>query len=160
MEGGGMVPNTPPGSTLFFFLLAATISFLMTLANRLFTDPEKLKAWRKEIAEYYQQLREAQKSGDKKQMEKLMKRQQYILQLNAKISWQSTKVTLLFFIPIIIIWSFLGRMTWEPGVAYFPGVGWNLPIPLFGASLFWWYALCSIFFGTLFSHLFGLVSVE
>lgn len=155
-----MLFNTPPGSTLFIFALSAVITFLMTLANRLSTDPEKLKAWRKEISDYYQQLREAQKSGDKKQMEKLMKKQQYILQLNTKISWQSTKVSIMFLIPIIIIWSFLRGVDWGPGVAYFPGVGWDLPIPLFGASLLWWYMFCSFLFSALFSHLFGLISVE
>ncbi|MEM2281008.1 MAG: EMC3/TMCO1 family protein [Candidatus Bathyarchaeia archaeon] len=154
------MPNTPPGSTLFIFALAATIAFLMTLANRLSTDPKKLKAWKREISEYYRQLKEAQKSGDKKQMERLMKKQQYILQLNAKVSWQSIKATLPFFIIIPLIWYFLRGVNWGQGVAYFPGVGWDLPIPLFGASLFWWFALCSFLFNTLFSHLFGLVSVE
>ncbi|MEM2688957.1 MAG: EMC3/TMCO1 family protein [Candidatus Bathyarchaeia archaeon] len=154
-----MLPMTPPGSTLFFLALAVAITFLMNLANRLSADPEKLKAWRKEISDYYRQLREAQKSGDKKQMEKLMKKQQYILQLNAKISWQSTKM-LVFLIPLWIVWLFLGGEYGGREIAYFPGVGWNLPIPLFGASLFWWYMLCSLLFGILFSHLFGLASVE
>ncbi|MBS7647347.1 MAG: EMC3/TMCO1 family protein [Candidatus Bathyarchaeia archaeon] len=155
-----MLPTTPPGSTLFFFLLAASLTFLMTLANRLSTDPEKLKAWRKEISDFYKQWREAQKSGDKKRMEKLMKKQQYILQLNAKISWQSTKVMLIFIVPLWIIWFFLRGIYGEAEIAYFPGVGWHLPIPLFGSSIFWWYTLCYFLFSTLFSHLFGLVSVE
>ncbi|MEM1566379.1 MAG: EMC3/TMCO1 family protein [Candidatus Bathyarchaeia archaeon] len=155
-----MLPVDPPLSTLFIFSLAATVTFLMSLANRLSADPEKLRSWRKEISEYYQQLREAQKSGDKKQIEKLMKRQQYILQLNNKILWQSTKVTLVFIIPLMIAWSFLGGVYRDVNIAYFPGIGWELPIPLFGGSLFWWYMLCSLFFSTLFSHVFGLTSVE
>jgi uncharacterized membrane protein (DUF106 family) len=155
-----MFPTTPPGSTLFFFALAATFTFLMSLANRLLTDPEKLKAWRREISEYYRQLREAQRSGDKKQMEKLMKRRQYILQLNAKISGQPIKVMLIFMIPLWAVWIFLGGIYGAAEIAYFPGIGWRLPIPLFGSSLIWWYTLCSLFFSTLFSHLFGLVSVE
>lgn len=155
-----MLPEGPPGSTLFIFFLAVTVTFFMTLANRLLTDPEKLKAWRKEIAEYYEQFREAQKKGNKKQIDKLMKKQQYILQLNAKISLQSTKVTMLFIIPLMIVWSFLGGIYVKAEIAYFPGVGWNLPIPVFGSSLFWWYMLCSMLFGTLFSHLFGIISAE
>lgn len=155
-----MLPTSPPGSTLFFFSMAAAITFLMNLANRLFTDPEKLKAWRKEISDYYRQLREAQKSGDKKQMEKLMKKQQYIMQLNAKISMQSFKVMLIFIVPLWIVWLFLGGIYSGAQIAFFPGVGWDLPVPLFGSSLFWWYMLCSFLFTTVFSHLFGLVSVE
>ncbi|MEM3783596.1 MAG: EMC3/TMCO1 family protein [Candidatus Bathyarchaeia archaeon] len=157
-----MLPVEIPGSTLFVLLLAATISFLMTLANRLLTDPEKLKAWRKEVAEWYEDFRKAQKSGDKKQMEKVMKKQQYIMQLQAKMSWQSMKVTLLFFIPILIIWQFLGGIYWQYEIAFFPGIGSRIPIPLFGElpSLMWWYLLCSYLFYTLFSHLFGFMGVE
>jgi len=155
-----MLPTSPPGSTLFFFSMAAAITFLMNLANRLLTDPEKLKAWRKEISDYYRQLREAQKSGDEKQMEKLMKKQQYIMQLSNKISMQSTKVMLIFLFPLLIVWFFLGGIYGGAQIAFFPGVGWDLPIPMFGASLFWWYTLCSLLFSTIFSHLFGLVSVE
>jgi uncharacterized membrane protein (DUF106 family) len=155
-----VLPEGPPGSTLFIFLLAATITFVMTLANRLLSDPEKLKAWRKEVGDWYEQLRIAQKSGNKKQIEKLMKKQQYIMQLNAKASWQSMKVSLLFIIPLMVVWSFLGGIYGGAEIAYFPGVGWNLPIPLFGASLLWWYTLCSFLFSTFFSHLFGLMSVE
>lgn len=155
-----MLPMEPPGTTLFIFMLAATITFAMTLANRLLTDPKQMKAWRKEVAEWYAQLREAQKNGNKKQIEKLMKKQQYIMQLNAKASWQSLKVTLLFFIPLMIVWSFLGGIYGGAKIAFFPGIWWDLPIPLFGASLLWWYMLCSFFFSTLFSHLFGLITVE
>jgi len=151
-----------PSSTIFVFLLAATISLLTSIANRFFTDPEKSKAWRKEISEWNSEFRKAQRSGDKKRIEKLMKKQQYILQLQSKMMWQSTKVMLLFFIPIIIIWQILGAFYSGYDIAYFPGVGSTLPLPLLGnmASLYWWYLLCSFFCSTLFSHLFGLVSVE
>lgn len=152
-----MLPVEIPWSTLFIFLLAATISFLMTLVNRLLTDPEKLKAWRKEVAEWYEDFRNARKSGDKKRMEKVMKRQQYIMQLQAKTSWQSMKVTFLFIIPLWIVWFFLGQIYSQLAIAYFPGVGaWLGPFP----SLFWWYFLCSYLFHIVFSHLFGLVSTE
>ena len=150
-------PTSPPWSTLFIFLLAAAISFLMSLANRLTTDPEKTQAWRKEIAEWNEQFREARKSGNKKQMEKLMKKQQYILQIQAKMSWQSMKVSLLFFIPLMIVWFFLNNTYRKQPIAYFPGIG---PQLLWLPPLFWWYLLCSFFFSTLFSHLLGLTSVE
>ncbi len=149
-------PTSPPLSTLFMFLLAAAISFLLTLANRLTTDPERSRAWRKEIAEWNQQFSRARKSGDKKQLEKLMKKQQYILQLQAKMSWQSMKVSFLFFIPLMIVWSFLGGIYERTEIAYFPGIGHELIFP----SLFWWYLLCSFLFSTLFSHLLGISTVE
>lgn len=153
-----------PFSTIFIFLLAAAISLLTSLANRLLTNPEKSKAWRREVSEWNTELRKAQRSGDKKRVEKLMKKQQYILQLQSKMMWQSMKVMLLFIVPLFLIWQFLGSFYTSPDgqpihIAYFPGVGPILPL-LNIVSLFWWYLLCSFLFGTIFSHLFGLVSTE
>jgi len=152
-----------PFSTLFLFGLAASISLLTSLANRLLTNPEKSKAWRKEISEWNSQLRKAQKAGDKKTVEKLMKKQQYILQLQSKMSWQQLKVTLIFFVPVLIIWSFLGPFFAGTDIAYFPGLGTNIQLPLVGwiiSPLIWWYLLSSFFFGTMFSHVFGLIEVS
>lgn len=155
-----------PFSTIFIFLLAATISFLTSLVNRLLTNPEKSKAWRKEISEWNTELREAKRSEDKKRTEKLMKKQQYILKLQSKMMWQSMKVMLLFFVPLILMWQFLGGFYQNTPIAFFPGsadVSGVITIPLIGmqfSSLMWWYVLCSFLSGTVFSHLFGLVSVE
>jgi len=153
-------PNEIPWSTIFMFLLAALISFLTSLANRLLTDPEKTKASRKEIMEWNTELRQAQKEGDKKRLDKVMKKQKQILQLQTKMTWQSMKVTLIFFIPLILIWQFLGASFHGYDIAYLPGVGANLPLPLFSVSLIWWYLLCSMLFGTIFSHVFGLIEVS
>ena len=151
-----------PFSTIFILLLAATIGLLTSLVNRLLTDPEKSKAWRKEAAEWNAALRKAQRSGDKKRIEKLMKKQQYILQLQSKMAWQSIKVTLIIIAPLFIMWQILGGSYGLIPIAYFPGVGSTLPLPLLGnmSSLYWWYLLCSFLSSTMFSHLFGLVSVE
>ena len=152
-----------PFSTVFIFSLAAAISLLTSLANRLLTNPEKSKAWRKEIAEWNTELRKAQRDGDKKRTEKLMKKQKQIMQLQSKMMWQSMKVMLLFIVPLFLIWQFLGGFyTSSEGpisIAYFPGVGPIFPF-LNMFSLFWWYLLSSFLFGTVFSHLFGLVSME
>ena len=152
-----------PFSTLLLFGLAAAISFFTSLGNRLLTDPKKSKAWRKEISEWNSQLRKAQREGDKKTVEKLMKKQQQILQLQSKMSWQQLKVTFIFFIPLLIIWSFLGPFFAGQHIAYFPGLGENIQLPLIGWTIYpiiWWYLLSSFFFGTVFTHVLGLVEVS
>jgi uncharacterized membrane protein (DUF106 family) len=152
-----------PFSTLLLFGLAASISFLTSLANRLLTDPKKSKVWRKEISEWNSELRKAQRAGDKKTVEKLMKKQQHILQLQSKMSWQQLKVTFLFFIPLLIIWSSLGSFFAKIDIAYFPGLGANIQLPLLGwivSPIMWWYLLSSFFFGTVFSHVLGLIEVS
>ncbi len=161
-----MLPTTIPFSTIFIFLLAAAVSLLTSLLNRLLTNPEKSKTSRKEVSEWNAELRKAQKSKDKKRVEKLMKKQQYILQLQSKMMWKSMKVMLITFLPLILMWQFLGGFYHNTLIAIFPGVSNNIgviTIPLIGmqfSSLIWWYLLSSFFFSTAFSHLFGLVSVE
>jgi uncharacterized membrane protein (DUF106 family) len=149
-----------PVSTLFLFLLGALISLLTSLTNRVLTNPEKSKAWRKEISEWNNELREARREDDKKHLEKVMKKQKQILQLQSKMSMQSMKVTLIFLVPLLIIWQVLGGFFVGRDIAYLPGIGAILPIPIFNTSLIWWYLLCSMMFGTISSHLLGIIEVS
>ncbi|MBC7130278.1 DUF106 domain-containing protein [Candidatus Bathyarchaeota archaeon] len=148
--------------TIIIMGIAATITFIATLANRLMINPEQQRAWRKEIMEWNAQLRRAQKKGDKKQIEKLMKKQQYIIQLSSKMTAQSLKVSFLMFIPLLIVWQFLGSTYGAIDFAIFPGIGPRITFPLIGAvaPLYWWYPLCAFFFGRIFSQLFGITGVR
>jgi uncharacterized membrane protein (DUF106 family) len=149
-----------PVSTLFLLLLGALVSLLTSLTNRLLNNPEKSKAWRREISEWNNELREARREDDKKHLEKVMKKQKQILQLQSKMSMQSMKVTLIFLVPLLIIWQVLGGFFVGRNIAYLPGIGSILPIPIFNTSLIWWYLLCSMMFGTIFSHLLGIIEVS
>ena len=153
-----------PYSTLFIFGIAGLVALLTTFVNRLLTDPKKSKEVRKEVGEWNKELREAQRAKDKKTIEKLMKKQQYIMQMQTKMMWSSMKVSLLFLIPLLLMWQVLGGFFTNNGVqiaiAIFPGVGATLPLPIFNTSLIWWYLLCSLLFGTTFSHLLGLTEVS
>jgi uncharacterized membrane protein (DUF106 family) len=151
-----------PYSTLFIFALSAAISLLTTLANRFLSNPEQAKAVRKEVGEWNKELREAQRSKDKKTVDKLMKKQQYIMKLQSKMMWQSMKVSLLFLVPLLIMWQLLGGFFSGVNLAVFPGLGYNISLPL-GitlGSLFWWYLLSSFLCGTVFSHAFGITEVS
>ena len=149
-----------PISTVFLFLLAALISLLTSLTNRLLTNPEKSKGWRREIADWNKELREARREGDQKRLDKVMKKQKQILQLQSKMSMQSMKVTLIFLVPLLIVWQDLNGFFVGHNIAYLPGIGAILPIPIFNTSLIWWYLLCSMMFGTIFSHLLGIIEVS
>jgi uncharacterized membrane protein (DUF106 family) len=153
-----------PYSTLFIFGIAALVSLLTTLVNRVISKPQKSKEQRKEVTEWNKELREAQRAKDKKTIEKLMKKQQYIMKMQTKMMWNSMKVSLLFLVPLLLMWQVLGGFFTKDGlpiaIAIFPGIGATLPLPIFSASLIWWYLLCSLFFGTTFSHVFGLTEVS
>ena len=151
-----------PFSTVFILALSLVISLATTLVNRRLTDPQKSKEWRKEISDFQKELRAAQKSKDKKTLDKVMKKQQYVMQLQSKMMWQSMKVSLLFIVPLFLMWQILGGFYGSTAIAFLPGVGSQVTLPIFNitlTSLFWWYLLSSLFFGTAFQHLFGLIEV-
>jgi len=77
------------------------------------------------------------------------------------MTWQSMKVSLIFIVPLFLIWQFLGTIFSGHIVAYLPGVGPDLPlVVIYFSSLIWWYLLCSMLFGTIFSHVFGIIEVS
>ncbi|MEM2917834.1 MAG: EMC3/TMCO1 family protein [Candidatus Bathyarchaeia archaeon] len=137
-----------PGASVFILLLSLGLSFLTSLANRLLTNPEQQSAWRKEINEWTSQFNKARRSGDKKLLEKLQKQQKRILQLQSKMFKQSMKVSLIFFIPFLLIWQLLIGLYGANPVVFLPGVGW--------LTVFFWYFLCSLFFSTVFSRMFNV----
>ncbi len=69
------LPRDIPYSTLLMFAIALGISLLTTLVNRLLSNPEKAKIWRKEVGDWNKELRDAQRAKDKKTVDKLMKKQ-------------------------------------------------------------------------------------
>jgi uncharacterized membrane protein (DUF106 family) len=138
----------PLGGTIFILLLSFCLSFITSLANRLLTNPQQQKEWRKEIAEYNSQLWKARRENDKKLLAQLKKQEQRILQLQSKMFWQSMKVSLIFFIPFLIIWQILIGIFGNAPLIFVPGIG--------SLSFFFWYFLCSMMFSILFSRLMGV----
>ncbi len=136
-----------PGATIFILLICVMMTSLTSSVNRIFSNPEQLKVWRKEIKEWTDEFRDATRSKDKKRIDKLGKQKSRIMKLQQKMSWQSMKVSLLFFIPFIILWQVLWGIYSEP-VAFLPGFG-----PL---SIILWYLVCSLFFNSLLSRALGV----
>jgi len=148
-----------PVSTVFILLLSMSLTLVTSLANRFLTNQDQLRAWRREIAEWTAEFNKARKTGDKKLLAKVQKRQPQITKLQSKMTWQSMKVSFIFMIPFILLWSLFLTPTYMyvTAVAYIPNIlgseGGASFMPL---SHFWWYLLCSFLFGTLFARILGL----
>jgi uncharacterized membrane protein (DUF106 family) len=140
-----------PGATIAALLVAIGLTLVTSLANRLLTNKEQRDSWRREISAWNDEFKKARKSGDKKLLAKAQKQQSRIMKLQSKMAWQSMKVSLIFFVPILLLWQFLIGYYGGEVIAYLPWFGGTLPM-----TIVWWYPLCSITCGVLFSHLFGL----
>ncbi len=140
-------------SLFFIMLLAFAVSFATSLSNRLLTNREQLRAWNKEIREWRAESMKATRSGDKKLMAKLKKRERHVMQLQSKITLQSMKTSILFFIPLMLMWYVLLPQIVPIGevVAYVPWISGEFPL-----NVFLWYLLCSFLAGAIFTRLLGL----
>ena len=151
--------QTIPISTVFILLLSMSLTLVTSLANRFLTNQDQLRAWRQEIAEWTADSKKAAKSGDKKLLAKVKKRQPHIMKLQSKMSWQSMKVSFIFMIPFFLLWYLFLTPTYisVPAVAYVPSIfGSEGGASWMALPLFWWYLICSFLFGTLFSRILGL----
>ncbi len=143
-------PNAP-GATIAVLLLGIGLTFVTSLANRLLTNKEQREAWRREISAWNDEFKKARKSGDKKLLAKVQKQQPRIMKIQSKMAWQSMKVSLIFFVPILLLWQFLIGFYGPTVIAHLPWFGGTLQL-----TIVWWYPLCSLTSGILFSRLFGL----
>lgn len=101
-------PNNPMFGAIFgVFIIATIIAFIITLANKLLVDQERLQFVQKEMKEYQQEMMTAQKSGDPKAMKALQKRQAEFMDLQKEMMMNSFKPMIVTFIPIIIIFYWM-----------------------------------------------------
>lgn len=142
-----------PNSTFFILLLSFAVSFATSSSNRFLTNREQLRAWNKEISQWRADSLKARRDDDKKLMAKVKKQEKHVMQLQAKMTWQSMKTSILWFIPLLLIWYVLLPQIVDISetVAYLPWLGEPLLL-----NVFLWYLLCSFLAGALFNRLFGL----
>jgi len=140
-----------PYSTIFITLLAFLVSLITTLLNRKFIDRRLFAKWQKEIQEWNAEKELAKKTGDKKLLAKVRKREIQIMQIRAKMSKQQTKVMVITFIPLLLMWWVLTSFYGFTPVAYMPLLGEPVEI-----NFVYWYLICSFFFNFLLSRIFNV----
>ena len=162
----------PPVVTIVVLFVSIVMSFFSSFINSRFMPREhreKVKALQRKISalkkEKDENMKKAKSTDDKKLLRKAQKQERQLLKLQSQAVSLSSKQLRVFPITMavfFIVWLLLtGNLLWfklfdspfigpDP-VAYLPWLGGVLPL-----SLFYWYLICSLFFGTLFSRIFGL----
>jgi len=138
------------------FLIAAVIAFVNTAINRglinYFVGWEQYRVMQKEMNEYRSETMAAMRANDKKQVEKLKKKESQIKNMQAKML-KPQMVQFGFSFVYIIIWFFVLTPTFGvTSMAYVPGLG---AIPVL-----YWYPIGSFFLGLLASRLIGIMPIE
>jgi uncharacterized membrane protein (DUF106 family) len=139
--------------------VAVVISFANMGLNRVLIT--KMIGWReyrsmqKELSEYNSQQMAAIRAKDEKTLEKLKKKQPQIQSMQTKMFKPQLLLLPITFI-YLIIWPVLQGFFSIKGVAqtvaYLPGFG--------GVPFFYWYLICSFFFGTIASRVIGVTPIQ
>jgi len=145
-----------PLATVIIMGIAAGIAFLNSGINRVlinfFVGWEQYRVMQKEMAEYRSETMAAARANDKKQMEKLKKKQSQINAMQGKMMKpQMLQIGISFL--YLIVWFLVLIPTFQStSMAYLPGFG---PIPVV-----YLYPLLSVFLGLVAQRVIGIMPIE
>ena len=167
-----------PIATILIMGISIVIAFVNTGINRLlinyFVGWNQYRVMQKEMTEYRQETMKAMRANDKKQVEKLKKRESQIKSMQAKMAKPQLVQFGISFV-YIIVWIFvLTPLFGSNPVAYIPGIGTIanaqtitivdgksvVSIIPNALPVFIWYPICSFFFGLLSSRIVGIMPIE
>ncbi len=136
--------------------VAAGIAFLNSGLNRVlinyFIGWEQYQVMQKEMNEFRQEQMAAARANDKKQMEKLKKKQSQITHMQSKMLKPQMVQFGISFVYLIVWFLVLTPTFGNTSMAYLPGFG---PIPVF-----YLYPLVSLFLGLISSRIIGIMPIE
>jgi uncharacterized membrane protein (DUF106 family) len=145
-----------PLATVIIMFIAAGIAFLNSGINRVlinyFVGWKQYRIMQKEMAEHRSETMKAMRANDKKQIEKLKKKDAQIKSMQAKMAKPQLVQFGISFVYIIVWFLILTPTFGNTPMAYVPGYG--------AISVFYWYPICSLFFGLLSSRIIGIMPIE
>jgi len=122
-----LVVTSLPLATLIIMAISAIIAFLNSGINRVlinyFVGWEQYRVMQKEMAEYRSETMKAMRANDKKQVEKLKKKESQVKNMQAKmVKPQMVQFGISFV--YLIVWFLILTPTFGPRpMAYIPGLG-------------------------------------
>ena len=165
-----MDPN-PHNPILAVFVIATIVGFVITLANKLLVDQDRLHYLQQEMKDFQQEVMKVQKSGDQQKMLEMQKKQMEMMGQQKEMMIMSMKPAMVTMIPILIIFYWMaynpliGHMVINlPSVPYYvllvpifhmfyhPNPG----TPLMSIGWLGWYILVSFAMSLVFRKYMGL----
>jgi uncharacterized membrane protein (DUF106 family) len=143
----------PPYATLAIMgisLLLATITSFIGVRS---LDLEQYRRLMIESARARKEIMDATRSGNQRRIDKAQKKQNQLMQEQSKMSMDRMRSSMLFTVPMLLIWPSLGRFFGEIIVANFP---FDFPYIPREFSFIQWYLLCSFSMNVILNRVFGL----
>ena len=166
------VVTSLPLATLIIMAIAAGIAFLNSGINRVlinyFIGWEQYRVMQREMAEYRSETMAAMRAKDTKQVEKLKKKDSQIKNMQAKMMKPQMVQFGISFVYLIVWFLVLtpvfGSTRWLTYLASVQLLVHTLLMALRcipnAIPVFYWYPICSLFFGLLSSRIIGIMPIE
>ena len=116
-----IIVNTHPAIAIL--IISFIVSFIITLANKLLVDQERMEEIRERIKEFQRKIRRASK--DPELMKELEKEQEEIMKIQMEMMRMSFKPLIYTWIPIIAIFAYLKHVYDYNGVSHTLDPSWN-----------------------------------
>jgi uncharacterized membrane protein (DUF106 family) len=153
-----------PLATVIIMAIAAGIAFLNSGINRVlinyFVGWEQYRIMQKEMAEHRSETMKAMRANDKKQIEKLKKKDAQIKSMQAKMAKPQLLQFGISFVYLIVWFLVLTPTFGSTPMAFIPGIGTIVSTTPNALPVFYWYPICSLFFGLLSSRIIGIMPIE
>jgi len=168
------VVTSLPLATLIIMGIAAGIAFLNSGINRVlinyFIGWEQYRVMQREMAEYRSETMAAMRAKDTKKTEKLKKKDSQIKNMQAKMMKPQMVQFGISFVYLIVWFLVLTPVFGSTQMAFIPGIGTIANAHHFvngvavaspnAIPVFYWYPICSLFFGLLSSRIIGIMPIE
>ncbi len=146
------------------FGLSILTSMFTTIATYFMVDQKKAKAIREKVSGMQKEILEAQRSGDKKRINKAKKKQTEMMALQSEMMRNQFKPMIIYMIPLFAVFYFLRSQFDMVPVAELPfKLGFmqffhqNNPISPDQFGFIAWYFATATWFGTIFRKIIGVV---
>jgi uncharacterized membrane protein (DUF106 family) len=143
----------PPYATFVIMLISLSLATITSFIGVRSLDLEQYRRLMVESARARKELMDATRSGNQRRIDKAQKRQNDLMQQQSKMSMDRMRSSMLFTVPMLLIWPSLGRFFGDTIVAHFPFDFPRIPREF---SFIQWYLLCSFTMNVILNRVFGL----
>ncbi len=143
----------PPYATIAILVITLVLALVTSFIGVRSMDLGQYRKLMIESARARREMMEATRSGNQRKIDKAQKRQADLMQQQSKMSMDRMKSSMLFTIPMILIWPSLGRFFGNTVVAFFP---FDFPYIPREFTFIQWYLLCSFSLNVVLNRIFGL----
>lgn len=145
--------QTAPMATLAIMVISTLLATVTSFIGVRSLDLETYKRLMVESSKARKEVMDATRNGNQRRIEKAQRRQQDLMAQQSKVSMDRMKGSMLFTLPMLLIWPSFGRFFGDTIVAYFP---FNFPWIPREFTFVQWYLMCSFSFNIILNRMFGL----